>query len=120
MKKISIHKQRILKYIEYKGISKNKFYIETGVSNGVLDKESGISMETVEKIISTYPDINLEWLVTGKTEMLRSANTSDSSSITKDREDLYKELISQKDEKIDLLNQQIGELQLQLKIERSK
>ena len=64
-------KQRILQFIDYKGISKNKFYIETGLSNGILDKNSGFSMDTVEKIYYKYPEINLEWLVTGKGEMLK-------------------------------------------------
>jgi len=77
MKKISTQKERILYFIEYKGLSKNKFYIETGISNGVLDKLSGLSMETVEKIYSTYQDINLEWLVTGKGSMLKQKSGSE-------------------------------------------
>lgn len=72
MTNFSTQKDRILQFIEYKGISKNKFYIETGISNGVLDKKSGLSMETVEKFYSTYPEINAEWLLTGKGEMLKS------------------------------------------------
>lgn len=72
MKNFSTQKERVLQFIDYKGISKNKFYIETGISNGVLDKKSGLSMETVEKFYSTYPEINPEWLLTGKGEMLKS------------------------------------------------
>lgn len=71
MKNISTQKERIIQFIEYKGISKNKFYIETGISNGVLDKKSGLSMDTIEKFYSTYPDINPEWLLTGEGEMLK-------------------------------------------------
>lgn len=71
MKYFSTQKERILQFIEYKGISKNKFYIETGISNGVLDKKSGLSMETVEKFYSTYPEINPEWLLTGKGNMIK-------------------------------------------------
>ena len=33
-------RDRIIKYVEYKGISKNKFYKETGLSNGFLDKNT--------------------------------------------------------------------------------
>jgi len=71
MKNFSTQKERILQFIEYKGISKNKFYIETGISNGVLDKKSGLSMETIEKFYSTYSEINPEWLLTGKGKMLK-------------------------------------------------
>lgn len=71
MTNFSTQKERILQFIEYKGISKNKFYIESGISNGVLDKKSGLSMDTVEKFYSTFPEINPEWLLTGKGEMLK-------------------------------------------------
>lgn len=81
MTNFSTQKERILQFIEYKGISKNKFYIETGISNGVLDKKSGLSMDTVEKFYSTYPEINPEWLLTGRGNMLKSDNENKESSI---------------------------------------
>lgn len=71
MTNFSTQKERILQFIEYKGISKNKFYIESGISNGVLDKKSGLSMDTVEKFYSTFPEINPEWLLTGNGSMLK-------------------------------------------------
>lgn len=71
MTNFSTQKERILQFIEYKGISKNKFYIESGISNGVLDKKSGLSMDTVEKFYSTFPEINPEWLLTGNGAMLK-------------------------------------------------
>ena len=67
-------KDRILQFIKYKGISKNKFYIQTGISNGTLDKKSGLSMDSVEKFYSTYKEINPEWILTGEGEMLKSQN----------------------------------------------
>lgn len=82
MTNFSTQKQRILQFIDYKGISKNKFYIETGISNGVLDKKSGLSMETIEKFYSTYPEINPEWLLTGEGEMLKeTAPTKESKNL---------------------------------------
>lgn len=75
--KISIQKEKILQFIDYKGISKNKFYIKTGISNGVLDKKSSLSMNTVEKIYSAYPEINPEWLITGEGEMIKSMSTNE-------------------------------------------
>ena len=80
MKNFPTQKDRILQFIEYKGISKNKFYNETGISNGILDKKSGLSMDTIEKFYSTYPEINPEWLLTGKSEMLKSGNTNTETS----------------------------------------
>ena len=64
-------KERILQFIEYKKLSKNKFYKETGLSNGILDKQGGISSDSLEKIYCVYPEINLDWLLTGKGEMFK-------------------------------------------------
>ena len=81
-------KERILQFIEYKSLSKNKFYKETGLSNGILDKQGGISSDSLEKIYCVYPEINLDWLLTGKGEMLKKeglvqqAHNNISSTIT--------------------------------------
>jgi hypothetical protein B2_07877 len=81
-------KERILQFIEYKRLSKNKFYKETGLSNGILDKQGGISSDSLEKIYYVYPEINLDWLLTGKGEMLnkeglvQQAHNNISSTIT--------------------------------------
>ena len=64
-------KERLLYYIESKNISKNKFYTLTGVSNGVLDKKSELSISTIEKIYYTFPELSLEWILFEKGEMLR-------------------------------------------------
>ena len=65
-------KSNLLKYIEIKGIKKPDFYKKTGLSNGFLDKNENISSQNIEIIISKYPDISLEWLVTGQGEMLKT------------------------------------------------
>lgn len=62
-------KSRILKHIEDKGISKRQFYIETGISNGVLDKKTGLTELNIEKYLNTYEEINPTWLLTGKGTM---------------------------------------------------
>jgi len=62
-------KSRILKHIEDKGISKRQFYIETGISNGVLDKKTGLTELNIEKYLNTYEEINPTWLLTGKGNM---------------------------------------------------
>lgn len=71
-KNISNIKSRIIKYAEYKGISKRKIYIDTGISNGVLDKSTGLTEDNIDKFISTYGEINIEWLITGSGQMLRN------------------------------------------------
>lgn len=66
-------RQRILQILEAKGISKYKFYKDTGLSNGYLDKEGAVGSDKCEKIISYFPDVSLEWLILGRGSMLRDA-----------------------------------------------
>lgn len=65
-------KDRIKEYLEYKHISKNKFYVQTGLSIGFLDSGSSLGVDKARIIINTYPDINLNWLILGEGDMLRS------------------------------------------------
>ena len=62
---------RILKIIELKNINKNRFYKETGLSNGFLDKVKDIGASKIEQILNVYPEINPEWLLTGKGDMIK-------------------------------------------------
>jgi phage repressor protein C with HTH and peptisase S24 domain len=61
---------RILQLIKYKGINKRKFYIETGLSNGFLDKVRDIGVSKIEHILNVYPEISAEWLLLGRGNML--------------------------------------------------
>ena len=64
-------KKNILQYIDYKGISKYKFYQETGITRGVLDQNNGMSEENTARFIAQYPEVSTDWLLTGKGAMLR-------------------------------------------------
>lgn len=116
-------KERILQFIDYKGFSKRKFYAETGLSNGILDKTSGLSVETLEKIYSVFPEINLEWLITGKGSMLKEekniqqANNNIASTITQNQnsssenseiEALRRENTELKNKLIKLMEEKLG------------
>lgn len=70
---------RILKIIELKGVTKNKFYVETGLSNGFLDKVKDVGASKVEQILNTYPDINPIWLITGSGHILVDHQNSNNS-----------------------------------------
>lgn len=66
--------ERIIQYLDFKGISKYKFCKELGFSNKFLDNSSNMGTDKACKILHYYPDINSEWLLTGKGEMLRENN----------------------------------------------
>jgi len=85
MQKNSLIKKNILKYIDYKGISKYKFYHDTGITRGILDQNNGMSEENTAKFLAYCPDINSEWLLTGYGEMLKkTVEKSDKQSIVGD------------------------------------
>jgi hypothetical protein len=80
MQEKSIIKQNILKYLDFKGISSYKFYQESGITRGVLGQNNGMSEENTAKFLVYSPDINIEWLLTGKGSMLKSEACGDPSS----------------------------------------
>lgn len=75
MQNISHFKKNILQFIDYKGIKKSEFYRLTGITRGVLDHETGLTEDNLTKFIATYPEVNLEWVITGQGSMIRKAVT---------------------------------------------
>lgn len=70
-------KDRILHYLAIKGINKREFYLSTGLSNGFLDKTNNIGSDKIERIISTYPDMNLWWVISGKGKPIIDSSRGD-------------------------------------------
>lgn len=65
-------KDKLIKYLEYKGISKNQFYIKTGLSVGFLDKGSSLGVDKLKIVIDNYHDLNLDWFFYDDCEMLKT------------------------------------------------
>jgi hypothetical protein len=60
--------------MKLKGLNDNKITVDAGISNGLIEKgrkRGGISQENISKILFTYPEIDANWLLTGKGEMLK-------------------------------------------------
>lgn len=68
--------QRIKEYLDYKGISNAAFEKSMGLSNAafrnLLIKGGALGSDKIENFITLYPEINLQWLITGEGEMLKS------------------------------------------------
>ena len=75
MREISFFKERILQYLEYKGIKKYECYKNTGITNGVLSQKNGLSEDNIMRFFSYYKDINPVWFITGEGNMLIDDNT---------------------------------------------
>ena len=61
------HKDRICKYLENKGLSKRQFLIATGLPVGYFSQNSGrgVTLNSLQKIVSVYPDINIYYIMSG-------------------------------------------------------
>lgn len=74
----SIIKQKILLYLAEKGISAYEFYKKTGVTRGILTQDNGISEDNLARFLAYAPDVNLDWLLTGRGEMLKTKGITES------------------------------------------
>ncbi len=67
--------QRLDYYAKEKGLNDNKITVDAGLSVGALGKsrksKGGLYSDSIEKILCAYPDLNPEWLLTGKGEMIK-------------------------------------------------
>jgi len=68
-------KKRLIEFLAYLGMGQNKFEEKVGLSRGLINK-IGDSIREVNKnkILSIYPDLNWDWILTGNGSMLKSDN----------------------------------------------
>jgi hypothetical protein len=122
MRNFSVVKERILQYLDFKGITKYKMYQETGIANGVLSQKNGLNEENILKFLSVYQDISLEWLFYGKEPLLKntqqaSKDTACTNCIEKERIiEAQKNTISTQKDFISSQNTQIQDLRKLLKL----
>src|SRR5690606_2667272 len=71
--------KRIKEYIDFKGIRISTFEKSIGISNGSfggqLKKNKTIGVDKLESILKSYPDLNAEWVLTGKGKMLKDTES---------------------------------------------
>ena len=72
-------KDRISKYIDFKGISVYKLEVDAGFSNGYWRKTKSISANAVENILRVYSDLDPVWVITGVGEMIKQPSTQEAS-----------------------------------------
>ncbi|MFA9370721.1 MAG: helix-turn-helix transcriptional regulator [Labilibaculum antarcticum] len=84
-------KERILKIPDLKGVTKDAFFNELGVSYGNFKgkaKEKALSSDVLATIVTKYSEINATWLLTGKGEMLLSGEENSHPTEATDKQTL--------------------------------
>lgn len=77
-------KERLLQFIDYKGIKVQSFERAVGLSNASVAKMgNNTRRSTIDKISNTYPDLNTNWLLTGEGKML-NVSASESNILSSD------------------------------------
>ena len=67
----SIVKQRLMQFIEIRGLSVSRFEKMCNLSNGYLNKlRNAPGLNKLEDILRAFPNLNREWLLHGEGEML--------------------------------------------------
>lgn len=96
-------KQRVIQLIDYKGVKKEAFFKKINISSANFRgkaKETPLNSTAIENIFTVFPDINLEWLLTGKGAMI--CEPAQKPAII---EDLEKELQGLKDKYYKLMEE---------------
>jgi hypothetical protein len=98
-------KERILQLLEIKGVAKSTFFGKIGMTYGNFtgkSKNTPLNSEAIADIFSIFPDVNLEWLLTGKGSMLR-VSMEPNEQLAGSAE------VAKKDEEIQWLKKQLGD-----------
>ena len=127
-------KDRLTSYLSTKKISKSEFGRTIGVSTSFVTAiRKSIQPDKVASIAQNYPDLNIQWLLTGEGTMLNSSGDnfanvvgnnnrqtigsidnrhyySDSPDVLKAQVDLLEERIKEKDAQIKEKDAQISRL----------
>jgi hypothetical protein len=91
-------KQRLITFLKHLGIGQGKFEKNTGIGNGTVNNiKDGISSPKLAKILERYPELNIEWLLTGEGEMLKKESVYTNpieSNTQKNRIPFYDDIIT--------------------------
>ena len=70
-------KERLIAFISYLGMSKNAFENACGLSTRYVSNISAsVSPDKLKRISLKFPELNVEWLLTGQGEMLRKIHST--------------------------------------------
>lgn len=81
-------KDRLTKFLEYKGYGQLKFENTAGLGRGFVNKVGfNINAKSLEKIAKAYPELNIDWLRSGHGSMLNGENGDSEVTLNTPREE---------------------------------
>lgn len=118
-------KEKIKKYLDYKGVTINSFETASGLSRGYYRNTVNISADNLVKICAAYSDLSAEWLLRGNGRMLLSSQSTgnvtsnqvavgniSSDSVVVNNDNKYHELLAV----IKKYQEQVSEFQRQISV----
>ncbi|SFG55032.1 hypothetical protein [Prevotella sp. KH2C16] len=73
--------ERLKCFIAYLGINESQFQQITGLANGFVSSTNSNMRNSSKKLISAhYPELNMDWLISGRGDMLKSDKNTINSS----------------------------------------
>lgn len=122
-------RERVLKYCEYMNIRISQFEKRAGLSNGYFNQVSKKPSESkLEAIAKAHPTLNIDWLCTGRGEMIITDAMPELAKPDEPAEALplqegtliaeLRARIEHLESKVDSLNQELGEKNALLKLLR--
>lgn len=122
-------KERVKIFLDYKKMPISVFEKSINASNGYVNSISkSIGLDKIEMILEKYPNLNIEWLLTGQGNMLKedtktnisqtitgdsNIQSGNNTSITGDCKEKVQELqklLKEKDKEIERQKKQIDKL----------
>jgi len=112
--------EKLIQYLEHKGISQRKFTINLKIAEGILRGGKNIGSGYLKRIKRFCPDLNMNWLLFDEGNMLLTEengvnedaniykNEGNTVEILKIELENAKELLAAKNETISVLKHQLG------------
>jgi transcriptional regulator with XRE-family HTH domain len=118
---------RIVELIKAEGLTNSKFASILGIQRSnvthIVDGRNKPSLSFIEKLISKFPNINIEWLMTGTGEMYKQNNVSVQKTVQNKVESptLFSQTVTPQVEEIpDVTNMPEQKQTIELKSEESQ
>jgi hypothetical protein len=76
--------KRLDNFMVYSGLNDNRITVECGISNGLIGKarlRGSLSQDNISKILKKYPNLDANWLMTGRGGMIIQDIDIDKKSI---------------------------------------